>query len=776
MSIQLIVDCFGIDTEDALVVGKTDDEINALRLKVHEHLAAKTPTLLRLRLTVMALHKHFKTFEGMNDVLPTKYLIPRLLLAERLKIQLPDWLNDELIVAFDLLKNVDFVIENNQPFEAQFLMACDAELVSGNDFYVFIAALKKQPAIFAELLTIESIKTPLISHLTSLKIHPDFAEVFINELAKSSAIETFLENFAYQQHLHFLRQKTRDYGLNFALPAQTFSTDLLAALPLLPLLESQAKQLPADLNEILKIVARKILHKTIEPKALAEFVIADWESVWMELNLLCDESPSVMTTELLKTVGATLVVAHQYDNFDNGNVVVLVGGDKPTPLRLIEKIENYLSCSHYRPLSPNASVEDTLDWSVGYFDYCRAAFLNKQTLDESINVSFTEWLISQTSRIARSESNWRVCSAQIQNYLDSGYLVVVTVIDALSALNQDILLNELATLDHLTIIPDTLFAPLPTLTEIGKLAVLTGKPTHSLSNNSENALQQTYQTPLKIIKSWDDKDADKPITEQTNLVVFFENRIDERLHDATSFEKHRADIKPIVRQLKRSIQSWLKDAAHRDVVFFITADHGMTVTNGRYSGEPLGETKDRIFKLKSCETLPNDFVLVNQDSKDDYAVPKTRMGLTDAVLAHGGLTPEEVLIPFIKLVCPTFEANKLPVETEMVGDCLRLSDKFWAIELRLTASVQVETVRLSLESPFKLETREPIDIIRAQKSHTVTLKFRADCEQEGLIVLDLGLQFERSGARETTKKSLPVNFPPSFLNHDKGAQNFEDMF
>jgi hypothetical protein len=383
-------------------------------------------------------------------------------------------------------------------------------------------------------------------------------------------------------------------------------------------------------------------------------------------------------------------------------------------------------------------------------------------------------LLSQTSRIARSESDWRFCSTQIQNYLDSGYLVIVTVIDALSTLNQDILLDELTTLDHLTVIADTLFAPLPTLTEIGKLAVLTGKQTHSLSNNSETALQQTYQTSLKIIKSWED--ANERITEQTNLVVFFENRIDERLHDATSFEKHRADIKPIVRQLKNSIQSWLKDAAHRDVVFFITADHGMTVANGRYSGAAFGETKDRIFKLKTRETLPSDFVLVNQDSKDDYAVPKTRMGLTDAVLAHGGLTPEEVLIPFIKLVRPTFEQNRLPVEAEIMGDCLRLSDKFWQLDIRLTASVQVETVRLSLELPFKLENREPIDIIRAQKSHTVTLKFRADCEQEGLIMLNFGLQFERSGARETTQKSLSVNFPPSFLNHDKGVQNFEDMF
>lgn len=762
MAVQLIVDCFGIDTEEAIVVAKTDDDCHALRSKVREHLAAKTPTLLRLRVTSLALLKHFKVFEGMNDVLPTKYLLPRLFLAKQLNSQLPNWLTDEWIMQLGLLKNADFTIENNQPFEMQFLTACDAELVSGDNFYKFVAALRKQPAIFLDLLAIETIKTRLISRLIDLKIHAESAKLFIHELAKSPAIETFLDNFAYQQHLHFLRLKTRDYALMVALPAQTFSADLLVALPLLPLLEIQAQQLPTDLVEIIKIVAQKILHKTIDANVLAEFVVADWENVWAAMCVLCDESPSLMTPELLKSC----------QHFESSNAQFF-----------IQKLENYLAFSHYRPLSQNASVEEVLDWSVGYFDYCRAVFLSKQTLDETINVSFTDWLMSQSSRVERSDSDWRFCSTQIHKYLASGYLVVVTVIDALSALNQDILLDELATIDHLTVVADTLFAPLPTLTEIGKLAVLTGKKTYLLSNNQEIALQQTYQQhlpnddSLKVIKSWEDEDADKSITAQTNLVVFFENRIDERLHDATSFEKHRADIKPIVSQLKTYLKSWLKDAAHRDVVFFITADHGMTVANGRYSGEPLGETKDRIFKLKTRETLPNDFVLVNQDSKDDYAVPKTRMSLTDSVLAHGGLTPEEVLIPFIKLIRPTFEANKLPVEAEIIGECLRLSDKFWQLEVRLTASVQVvETVRLSLELPFQLENREAIDIIRAQKSHTVTLKFRCDTEHEGLIVLELGLQFERSDARENTKKALTVNFPPSFLNHDKDAQNFEDMF
>jgi hypothetical protein len=592
-----------------------------------------------------------------------------------------------------------------------------------------------------------------------LEFNAEIAQIFIETLAKSTEINLFLQNFSYQQHTQLLRQTLVYYGLVFALPAQTIPINVLTAFPLLPLSEKQARQLPSVLLDIIRLVVRKILHKELSPDTLAEFIIADWPGLWTELAHLYEESPLLMTQEL----------ANQCQRFESEPAQVFV-----------KKIEHYLVSSQYQVLSTTASVEDTLDWSVGYFNYLRSVLLSKQSLDETINGSFTAWLISQSSRISRSDSDWRFCSKQINHYLADGYLVFVTVIDALSALNQDILLEELKTIDQLMVISDTLFAPLPTLTEIGKMAVLTGKQTYLLPNTQEAALQQTFKAhlpnekALNVIKSWNEPS--EHITEQTNLVVFFENRLDERLHKATSFSKHRDDITPIVRGLKRSIQGWLKDAAHRDVVFFITADHGMTVTNGLYAGEPLGETKDRVFKLKNNEDIPADFVLVNQDSKDRYAVPKTRIGLTDAALAHGGLTPEEVLIPFITLKRPSYAPNKLPVEVEIVGGCLCLADKFWQFELRLKADVQVEMVRLNLELPFILEGNLPIDIIRANKSHTITLKFRAAYEQEGLIALELGLQYDRDGVHEKNSKRLEICFPASLLERDIQTKSFEDMF
>ncbi len=231
-----------------------------------------------------------------------------------------------------------------------------------------------------------------------------------------------------------------------------------------------------------------------------------------------------------------------------------------------------------------------------------------------------------------------------------------------------------------------------------------------------------------------------------------------------------------IKQLKGSIKSWLKDAGQRDVVFFITADHGMTVTQGVVQGS-FDEVKDRAMKIQHGDSVADDFVLMQQDSKEPYAIVKTRHALThNTALAHGGLTPEEVLIPFITLTTRPPLPNKMPLDVNIIGNCTRLGNKYWQLVVRLTASEQVETLKFSLEPPFNLEKCHPIDIIRAEKSLDIILKFTADCEQDGLIALDLQLHYDRASVHEKNTHRLELNFPPPLLERDAGTQSFEDMF
>lgn len=757
MPVQLIVDCFGIDNQTAVIVDTSDASIDAARHAIYQKLRAKDPTLLRIKINNQALFKHFREFEGSLGF-SVQHLKPRLLLADRFKTALPVWLTDECIVALGLLKNPDQI--PNLPFAEQLLTACHPDLLNGQNFNTFVAALHQQTPAFLLIIKQEAIKKAFFHVLHHLNINKDAAELFIDQLQQQQNISRFLQNLASQQYLLHLRRFVSEYQLNLALPAQALPSALLTALPLLPLPETEAQQLPELFLAVLKAFCQKIIAQQLAPELLAPLLVMDLDRIWTELIQLTEDQPVLISPALVK----------QLQNFNSA-----------TAQQLAEHYDHYLNACCYPLLSETASVDEALIWSQGYFDYLRPLLLNKQTPEETINQSFSHWLLAQSARIARSNADWRYCAKQIDKFLAQNYLVVVVMVDALSALNQDVLLTELTGFEQLTHTDEILFAPLPTLTEVGKMAVLTGKHSYLLPSDSEAALTQTYApyltepNALKVIKSWED--VSQHIGTETNLVVFFENRIDERLHDCVSFAKHREDIIPIARQLKRSMQRWLKDAAQREMVFFITADHGMTVTQGSYSGALLGDIKDRTLKIQFGDSIAEDFVQIAQDSKNPYAVIKNRQTLTNNTsLAHGGLTPEEVLIPFITLTTRPPKLNEMPVKVCIIGHCLRLGNKHWQIELRLTAAEQVENIKLSLEPPFLLEKRPLIDIIRADKALDITLKFTADCEQEGLIALGLQLHYDRSIAHEKNTQPLNVNFPPPLLERDAGTQSFEDMF
>ncbi len=747
MPVQLILDYFGIDTKDALHVEATEDSINAVSKRVRQSLREQSPTLYRVRLSNEALYHRFEYLEGMDGVLPTHALIPRLLLAEKLNAVVPDWLTNELCVALDLLNAQPFT--EFASFEKTLLSVCANDLISGQDFYAFIAALNQQRPAFLSLLAIDSVKKCLSNHLIfDLNIAKETAALFIAELMRHENNQDFLATLAYQQHLFQLRSVINRYALNIALPAQTLPTPLFS-LPLLPLTETRGQPLVEKFLAVLNSITRKILANEIPADALADTALVDWTVLWAELNNLIEQSPSLISDTLARKVASFT---------------------SPEAIALAKK----LTRASYPLLQPsNASVESVLAWSTGYFDYCRHAFLYKQTLDEAINGSFTDWLLTQSPRIGSSTANWRRCSQRIHEFLEANYLVIVVMVDALSALNQDVVLAELQPLieqEHLTLHSEILFAPLPTLTEVGKMAVLTGKPVTQLPSDNETALRETYQLKpeaLKIVRSW--KESSEHLEAHTNLLVFFENRLDERLHECVSFEKHCADLKPISSQITTSIQRWTKDAMNtgRDIAIFITADHGMTVTQEQYKGD----IKERVFKLNAADNLPEGFVKV-----DNYAVPKRRLRLkADDLLTHGGLTPEEVLIPLITLISRPPQPSKTPLEVDLsVQKCIKLGDKQWQLELTLTASVAVDSINLTLAAPFN--GKSYIDSLRANKSQHLIIKFSSNQQQEGPIEMTLSLTYNRAGAREENQKPLSVQFPASLLEKDADTQNFEGMF
>lgn len=758
MAVVLILDRFDIDREDALIVEANEAAINAARKQINQHLEAANKHLLRICLKSPALFRRFSDYEGLNGVLPTQRLLPRTLLGNTLKTEIPEWLSDELIVSLGLLENFQASedldiseVDNGIEFEKILLKSCDANLFS-YDINGFILALAKQRQQFLQLLNIESVQNCFKTHLIlGLSLSDDVAVLLIQELLKTGSIHDFLNNLAYQQHLQCLRQ----LPVTLALPAKTLPDGLLEAFPTLFLTEADANGLPEKFIAALHAIERKIFNQKLTPETLAQ-VLVDWPSLLTELSELVASHNALMTEELLEKLA--------YFSSEQSQSI----------LKQLEQ-----RTRSYPLLDANASIEETLVWSEDYFDYCRSLFLDKQNPDEAANISFTHWLLAQAARVSRSNNSWQYASQQIEAYLKEAYIVVVIMVDALSALNQDIILAELAGLNHLNLQRNVLFAPLPTLTEVGKMAVLTGLETeHQQGTTQADILQNHYQNylpvkdSLKVIKSW--AESSERLHENNQLVVLFENRLDERLHDCVSFNKHREDIKPIIKQIKRSIESWRKDAAqlNKEIAFFITADHGMTVTSEYYPGQPLGKVKERVFKeVKSSINHP-DFELIK-----NYAIPKKRVRLNnDALLTHGGLTPEEVIIPFISLTSNIPQPIKTPLEISLKSQqCINLPNKVWQIECLLNSNMDVSNIQLSVASPFK--GKDTLDSLRAGKSQSLKFNFSSEHLQQGLTEIQMHLSYVRNdGYREENEKLFNIEFPSSLIEKDSATQNFEDMF
>ncbi len=760
MTVLFIVDLFNIDDKESLVVKPTDSDIRQARHTVYENLGSHDSRLLRVRLNSNALFNRFKDFEGLTGVLPTQTLIPRLIMANNFSEELPVWLSNELIVQLGFLDK-QFHRISEMPLIDKLIHICGQNLLA-KDFSSFIYDLSNQSDNFLALFKIEEVQQRFKDHFQfDFGWSEEVANLFILSLIRSSSISAFLTLLAYEQHQDKLRKIVSQLHLTLPLPARALPIQLLD-IPALSLVESDAKELPNKLLKIVDELVRKIERGDFEPDILADLLITPWVSLLAEIKNLTDKDCKFITSVLVEK---------------------LISFNNDIANELASDLSKQLDLQFYKGLPEAATIEEVFTWLPGYFDSVRQSFTSNQEPTDDLNVSFTHWMLKQSARISRSDYDWGQLSKRVERYLEQDYLVVIYMVDALSALNQDILDEAVLKIDQLDIKKELLFAPLPTLTEVGKMAVLTGSDTFKLVNDQETALRERYkaylpeQNSLKVIKSW--IAANEHIDRETNLLVYFENRIDERLHDGSDFSKHRKDVAIILGQMADAINRWKKDAgyANREVVFFITADHGMTVVRNQYQGSPLGEVKERVFKVNETPINDNtDFSYIKKGNSSGYLVPNKRIGLSrNALLTHGGLTPEEVLIPFITLTSKLPPALDTPLVFRVLDEkCLRINDKSWQISAELSAKVTLNNIRIKFNKPFS--SYEVIDTIRENKTQKVLINFTSSYEQCGLTELEISLNYEREGANEFNTKQFSCVFPEPLIQKDADTQGFEDMF
>ena len=212
------------------------------------------------------------------------------------------------------------------------------------------------------------------------------------------------------------------------------------------------------------------------------------------------------------------------------------------------------------------------------------------------------------------------------------------------------------------------FALIPTVTAISRQSLLAGKYPQELDNPFslskekqgfiKNGIELGYQEKqLQYVRGYE-FDVE-PMTKFISVII---NDIDDLVHGQLQGRIGMYnDIKVLAESLK--LQKLIKRLQQFGFTVFITADHGNTPCVGTGSLKSFGvETETRSKRMLVLKEFATQFEQLEDrmftypgyylDKKYQYFICKNGISLDnkdEAVMTHGGISIEEVIVPFIKI-------------------------------------------------------------------------------------------------------------------------------
>jgi hypothetical protein len=329
----------------------------------------------------------------------------------------------------------------------------------------------------------------------------------------------------------------------------------------------------------------------------------------------------------------------------------------------------------YRPPAPAprwAGVEGSFDsWVEVYSSFVKLAFARRDLPSEETDPAsgFGIWLRQNPNLLFNHpERSYRLVSQRIKSALGAGRTVIIVLVDALAThlLKEAVFYLQ----DHLCADPTGrtyLLAPLPTVTKVCKEAILTGRvPSDCSGALAQQLLADAYALPpaaVELAADWQDAER-LEITPETKLVVYRYNRVDDELSATASYVSLVEKCPEFFARIGQLVNRWVQDCvclSSVPPVVLLTADHGFTYGQFACSqGERLCgiDARHRCQEVNGKPTFTTDcdgeiaFLEKGQFRGAFHYIAALGRLRGDPngkwVLSHGGLLPEEVIIPLVE--------------------------------------------------------------------------------------------------------------------------------
>lgn len=595
----------------------------------------------------VACCKHFESYKNITSNLIYEEITPRRRLQEVFNRDLPKWLTDEYICNCRLLEMEPrlHALEDGWP-----AIICS----------MFMPDITKANTLTSWLkVTAQANNFPKEAYTNEVKewVVENFKSIVLSCISSSEAVRYFVDKLSNTSTPSIFSREVilRAALLPLLIPSSPLRRGELNMGSLVDL--SYSKYIPfkfpqdaIDEEYISKHMVAAVRKARLDKKDFASVVLtlnALWKGIAGELDRWLIINPQAMTVE----VSQHLSILNKDSNDKNISALI----EYYSPPEEVPKWNDLDACFD--------------EWVNKYSHFIRKSFLRRHlpSFENDPAHGFSNWLKENYTVSLHREKGYRIIAHTIQNKIKEGRLVIVLMIDALAIHLMSSAINQIS--NALCSQPTRckfLFVPVPTLTEICKNSVLTGLPPKECHSNLISDLMNVYKLDNKeitITSSWNDAERVE-IGDHVKLLVYKNNSIDDQLDMAGNYRSLLESCDNIFLNISQVVRRWRDDynSTNKSQPFILlTSDHGFTY------GPPPGmktefnvvlDGKRRCVQLdKSLSFTNNNYTIIDKELfklKNSYLAARGRHfgvqldTLSGWSMSHGGLLPEEVIVPMVE--------------------------------------------------------------------------------------------------------------------------------
>lgn len=777
--VNLVHDPFRIYAGEGNLVTGLVDEIKAFHAIGDLLRQASDPVTRKPRTYILdrIAWEHFRSVRSARGVRTTEYT-PRRQVQLALDAALPDWLTDDAVVAWKLLKRpVPQLKEDWAATLSEWLFPGITDATTMQEWLVAAATSTDVP----EPLSLPQVVGWLCERFRQLsaQVIPP-SEVVANlteQLRETASPSSFAKGLIWRCAILPLIRPDIDRALSGpGLPSETAQDIARAKYVPLPF------PLPEPMHaEISRQMSRAVFTAQLERPETFEQVAMTLNAFWGGVSDELDRWLQVNPRGMSEAAARHLSNLPGFATDETAKRIVELFSPPPIVARWTD-------------------LDDSFDqWVSAYARYIERMFY-RRTLPlqgEDPAEPFAKWVKANPTVFFNHPDKGYFCVAGlVQRALQSGRPVILVLVDALAI---HVAGNALAAFTaELGKEPTSLrysFSPVPTITEVCKEAILGGILPEECSGNLSQTILRRYELTkeqLQLAAHWQDAERVR-VTKGVRLLVYRDNRLDENLSTFTSYRALRESFSPTITSIAKLVGQWVDEFRHwhdASPLVLLTGDHGFTFgpksnfasgrSNGSHRCVALGDGRPEDSELRD-----DSLTFLDRETfhlRGGYLVARGRVTgsgtMSGWTLSHGGLLPEEVIVPVIEWYGDQ-QASPFP-DITVPGGALRDRGQWvFTLHLRNTNPVQTNGGRIrvtlageatgpvkqylplkpgaSANIPLEVPGEDPLT--NPEIVFEVTLSPRAsDCQVNDLV------------------RHVNVARAKQFIERTKDQAAFEDMF